>query len=232
MMLSANSVSVRLRKWNSPDDRWHWALQDINLQFHEGDRVGVVGRNGSGKTTLCRVLAGILSPAKGSVVREGRVVPLLGFGAALQPELSGKQNARLLARLLGASSEEVPRILEDVDRQTELGKWLNEPVVDYSTGMRARLAFVVATSLSADVLLVDEALGAGDITFRKRAMKRLTTFMEEAKVLIMVSHQLHELRKQCNRVIWLEDGMVRQEGEAECILEQYQEHMNQNRVKQ
>ena len=232
MMLAANSVSVRLRKWNSPDDRWHWALQDINLQFHEGDRVGVVGRNGSGKTTLCRVLAGILSPAKGSVVREGRVVPLLGFGAALQPELSGKQNARLLARLLGASSEEVPRILEDVDRQTELGNWLNEPVVHYSTGMRARLAFVVATSISADVLLVDEALGAGDITFRKRAMKRLTTFMEEAKVLIMVSHQLHELRKQCNRVIWLEDGMVRQEGEAECILEQYQEHMNQNRVKQ
>ncbi|HCD29671.1 MAG TPA: hypothetical protein DEQ73_03615 [Phycisphaerales bacterium] len=232
MMLAAKSVSVRLRKWNSPDDRWHWALQDINLQFHEGDRVGVVGRNGSGKTTLCRVLAGILSPAKGSVVREGRVVPLLGFGAALQPELSGKQNARLLARLLGASSEEVPRILEDVDRQTELGNWLNEPVVHYSTGMRARLAFVVATSISADVLLVDEALGAGDITFRKRAMKRLTTFMEEAKVLIMVSHQLHELRKQCNRVIWLEDGMVRQEGEAECILEQYQEHMNQNRVKQ
>ena len=232
MMLAANSVSVRLRKWNSPDDRWHWALQDINLQFHEGDRVGVVGRNGSGKTTLCRVLAGILSPAKGSVVREGRVVPLLGFGAALQPELSGKENARLLARLLGASSEEVPRILEDVDRQTELGNWLNEPVVHYSTGMRARLAFVVATSISADVLLVDEALGAGDITFRKRAMKRLTTFMKEAKVLIMVSHQLHELRKQCNRVIWLEDGMVRQEGEAECILEQYQEHMNQNRVKQ
>jgi ABC-type polysaccharide/polyol phosphate transport system ATPase subunit len=231
-MLAAKSVSVRLRKWNSPDDRWHWALQDINLQFHKGDRVGVVGRNGSGKTTLCRVLAGILSPAKGSVVREGRVVPLLGFGAALQPELSGKQNARLLARLLGASSEEVPRILEDVDRQTELGNWLNEPVVHYSTGMRARLAFVVATSISADVLLVDEALGAGDITFRKRAMKRLTTFMEEAKVLIMVSHQLHELRKQCNRVIWLEDGMVRQEGEAECILEQYQEHMNQNRVKQ
>ena len=231
MMLAANDVSVRLRKWNSPDDRWHWALQDINLQFHEGDRVGVVGRNGSGKTTLCRVLAGILSPAKGSVVREGSVVPLLGFGAALQPELSGKQNARLLARLLGASSEQVPRILEDVDRQTELGNWLNEPVVHYSTGMRARLAFVVATSISADVLLVDEALGAGDITFRKRAMKRLTTFMEEAKVLIMVSHQLHEIRKQCNRVIWLEEGMVRQEGETECILEQYQEHMNQNRVK-
>ena len=99
MMLAANDVSVRLRKWNSPDDRWHWALQNINLQFQEGDRVGVVGRNGSGKSTLCRVLAGILPPTQGAVVREGRVVPLLGFGAALQPELSGYQNARLLARL-------------------------------------------------------------------------------------------------------------------------------------
>lgn len=231
MMLAANDVSVRLRKWNSPDDRWHWALQNINLQFQEGDRVGVVGRNGSGKSTLCRVLAGILSPTQGAVVREGRVVPLLGFGAALQPELSGYQNARLLARLLGAPAKDVPRILEEVDRKTELGDWLDEPVVHYSTGMRARLAFVVATSIAADVLLVDEALGAGDLAFRKQAMKRLTLFMQEAKVLVMVSHQLHEIRKQCNRVIWLENGMVRQEGATEHVLDQYQEHMNQNRMK-
>ena len=231
MMLAANDVSVRLRKWNSPDDQWHWALQNINLQFHEGDRVGVVGRNGSGKSTLCRVLAGILSPTQGTVLREGRVVPLLGFGAALQQELSGYQNARLLARLLGAPAKDVPRILEEVERKTELGDWLNEPVVHYSTGMRARLAFVVATSIAADVLLVDEALGAGDLAFRKQAMKRLTLFMQEAKVLVMVSHQLHEIRKQCNRVIWLENGMVRQEGATEHVLDQYQEHMNQNRMK-
>ena len=232
MMLAANDVSIRFRKWNSPSDQWHWALQNINLQFHEGDRVGVVGRNGSGKSTLCRVLAGILSPTKGSVIQQSRVVPLLGFGAALQPELSGNQNARLLARLLGASSEDVPKILEEVDRQTELGDWLNEPVAHYSTGMRSRLAFVVATSISADVLLVDEALGAGDIAFRKRAMERLTTFMQEAKVLVMVSHQLSEIRKQCNRVIWLENGMIRLEGEREYVLDQYKEHMQQNRMKQ
>ena len=191
----------------------------------------MVGRNGSGKSTLCRVLAGILFPTQGAVVREGRVVPLLGFGAALQPELSGYQNARLLARLLGAPAKDVPRILEEVDRKTELGDWLDEPVVHYSTGMRARLAFVVATSIAADVLLVDEALGAGDLAFRKQAMKRLTLFMQEAKVLVMVSHQLHEIRKQCNRVIWLENGMVRQEGATEHVLDQYQEHMNQNRMK-
>ena len=232
MMLAANDVSVRLRKWNSPDDQWHWALQNINLQFHEGDRVGVVGRNGSGKSTLCRVLAGILSPTQGTVLREGRVVPLLGFGAALQLELSGYQNARLLARLLGAPAKDVPRILEEVERKTELGDWLNEPVVHYSTGMRARLAFVVATSIAADVLLVDEALGAGDLAFRKQAMKRLTLFMQEAKVLVMVSHQLHEIRKQCNRVIWLENGMVRQEGATDHVLDEYQDHMNQKRMKQ
>ena len=232
MMLAANDVSVRLRKWNSPDDQWHWALQNINLQFHEGDRVGVVGRNGSGKSTLCRVLAGILSPTQGTVLREGRVVPLLGFGAALQLELSGYQNARLLARLLGAPAKDVPRILEEVERKTELGDWLNEPVVHYSTGMRARLAFVVATSIAADVLLVDEALGAGDLAFRKQAMKRLTLFMQEAKVLVMVSHQLHEIRKQCNRVIWLENGMVRQEGATDHVLDEYQDHMDQKRMKQ
>lgn len=232
MMLAANDVSVRLRKWNSPDDQWHWALQNINLQFHEGDRVGVVGRNGSGKSTLCRVLSGILSPTQGTVLREGKVVPLLGFGAALQPELSGHQNARLLARLLGAPAKDVPRILEEVERETELGNWLNEPVVHYSTGMRARLAFVVATSIAAEVLLVDEALGAGDLAFRKQAMKRLTLFMQEAKVLVMVSHQLHEIRKQCNRVIWLENGMVRQEGSTDHVLDEYQEHMNQKRMKQ
>ena len=90
---------------------------------------------------------------------------------------------------------------------------------------------MVATSIAADVLLVDEALGAGDLAFRKQAMKRLTLFMQEAKVLVMVSHQLHEIRKQCNRVIWLENGMVRQEGATEHVLDQYQEHMNQNRMK-
>ena len=121
--------------------------------------------------------------------------------------------------------------LEEVERKTELGDWLNEPVVHYSTGMRARLAFVVATSIAADVLLVDEALGAGDLAFRKQAMKRLTLFMQEAKVLVMVSHQLHEIRRHCNRVIWLENGMVRQEGATEHVLDQYQEHMNQNRMK-
>ena len=138
MMLSANDVSVRLRKWNSPDDRWHWALQNINLQFQEGDRVGVVGRNGSGKSTLCRVLAGILSPTQGAVVREGRVIPLLGFIAAFRGTRTG-----LLARLM-VPQRDLPRILEEVVRKTELD-WLNEPVVHYSTGMRARLAFVVAT---------------------------------------------------------------------------------------
>ena len=228
-MLSAKSVSVRLRKWNASDGKWHWALRDIDLNLVEGDRLGVVGRNGSGKSTLCRVLAGILRPTQGSVCSQGTVVPLLGFGAALQPELSGVQNVRLMARLMGCSVGDLENIQDEVVRETELGSWLHEPVGHYSTGMRARLAFIVATSISADVLLVDEALGAGDLAFRQRAMQRLTMFMQKAKVLVMVSHQLQEIQKNCNKVVWMEDGMIRSLGETDDVLQQYKEAMNSDR---
>lgn len=228
-MLSAKSVSVRLRKWNDSDGKWHWALRDIDLNLVEGDRLGVVGRNGSGKSTLCRVLAGILRPTQGSVSSQGTVVPLLGFGAALQPELSGVQNVRLMARLLGCSVGDLDHIQDEVVRETELGSWLHEPVGHYSTGMRARLAFIVATSISADVLLVDEALGAGDLAFRKRAMQRLTMFMQKARVLVMVSHQPQEIQKNCNKVVWLEDGVIRGLGATEDVLQQYKEAMHPDR---
>lgn len=228
-MLSAKSVSVRLRKWNASDGKWHWALRDIDLNLVEGDRLGVVGRNGSGKSTLCRVLAGILRPTQGSVCSQGTVVPLLGFGAALQPELSGVQNVRLMARLMGCSVGDLENIQDEVVRETELGSWLHEPVGHYSTGMRARLAFIVATSISADVLLVDEALGAGDLAFRQRAMQRLTMFMQKAKVLVMVSHQLQEIQKNCNKVVWMEDGMIRTLGETDDVLQQYKEAMQSDR---
>ena len=228
-MLSAKSVSVRLRKWNASDGKWHWALRDIDLNLIEGDRLGVVGRNGSGKSTLCRVLAGILRPTQGSVCSQGTVVPLLGFGAALQPELSGVQNVRLMARLMGCSVGDLENIQDEVVRETELGSWLHEPVGHYSTGMRARLAFIVATSISADVLLVDEALGAGDLAFRQRAMQRLTMFMQKARVLVMVSHQLQEIQKNCNKVVWMEDGMIRSLGETDDVLQQYKEAMQSDR---
>ncbi len=228
-MLSAKSVSVRLRKWNASDGKWHWALRDIDLNLVEGDRLGVVGRNGSGKSTLCRVLAGILRPTQGSVCSQGTVVPLLGFGAALQPELSGVQNVRLMARLMGCSVGDLENIQDEVVRETELGSWLHEPVGHYSTGMRARLAFIVATSISADVLLVDEALGAGDLAFRQRAMQRLTMFMQKARVLVMVSHQLQEIQKNCNKVVWMEDGMIRSLGETDDVLQQYKEAMQSDR---
>ncbi|RZO55841.1 MAG: ABC transporter ATP-binding protein [Phycisphaeraceae bacterium] len=228
-MLSAKSVSVRLRKWNASDGKWHWALRDIDLNLVEGDRLGVVGRNGSGKSTLCRVLAGILRPTEGSISSQGTVVPLLGFGAALQPELSGVQNVRLMARLMGCSVGDLENIQDEVVRETELGSWLHEPVGHYSTGMRARLAFIVATSISADVLLVDEALGAGDLAFRQRAMQRLTMFMQKARVLVMVSHQLQEIQKNCNKVVWMEDGMIRSLGETDDVLQQYKEAMHSDR---
>ena len=228
-MLSAKSVSVRLRKWNASDGKWHWALRDIDLNLVEGDRLGGVGRNGSGKSTLCRVLAGILRPTQGSVCSQGTVVPLLGFGAALQPELSGVQNVRLMARLMGCSVGDLENIQDEVVRETELGSWLHEPVGHYSTGMRARLAFIVATSISADVLLVDEALGAGDLAFRQRAMQRLTMFMQKARVLVMVSHQLQEIQKNCNKVVWMEDGMIRSLGETDDVLQQYKEAMQSDR---
>ena len=228
-MLSAKSVFVRLRKWNASDGKWHWALRDIDLNLVEGDRLGVVGRNGSGKSTLCRALAGILKPTRGSVSSQGTVVPLLGFGAALQPELSGVQNVRLMARLMGCSVGDLENIQDEVVRETELGSWLHEPVGHYSTGMRARLAFIVATSISADVLLVDEALGAGDLAFRQRAMQRLTMFMQKARVLVMVSHQLQEIQKNCNKVVWMEDGMIRSLGETDDVLQQYKEAMHSDR---
>lgn len=197
------------------------ALQGITARFGDGDRVALVGRNGSGKTTLLRLLAGLASPQKGSIAATGRVVPLITTGLGINPELSGEANIELPLRLLGANNAEVRHAMTEIPEFTGLGKFIKMPVRTYSEGMKARLNFAIATSLHADILILDEWLGAGDADFQDKAQKRLKEMVDRAGVLVITSHSMQLLRDVCNKAIWIDRGIQVMTGEINPVIDSY-----------
>jgi ABC-type polysaccharide/polyol phosphate transport system ATPase subunit len=184
------------------------ALDDINLDLKEGDRIGLVGHNGSGKTTLLRTMAGIFRPTRGSVRVEGRVSTVFGLGAGMDLELTGYENTIRMAMLLGATLEEARESIPGIEDFTDLGQFLSMPVRTYSAGMMTRLLFGVATAVHPEILLIDEVLGAGDAAFQEKARERLSGFVAKASIFVLASHAPELLRQFCTRLITLEHGRV------------------------
>lgn len=205
----------------SPRVRDLWALRDLDFRVSSGEIVGVIGRNGAGKTTLCRVLAGLLLPDHGSVVRRCEVSALLALGTGFNAELSGEENALLNGLMLGYSRRELQRILPELAAFSGLGRFMKEPLKHYSSGMRARLGFSVASMLDADVLVIDETLTAGDLEFRQRAGERMQQLVEKAKSVVLVTHQLAFVESYCTRAVWLEQGQVRADGCPGDVVSEY-----------
>lgn len=205
-----------------------WALRNVDLTCHEGETLGIVGHNGAGKSTLCLVLSGILTPDEGSVSIDGNVAALLSLGAGFRSDLSGRQNILLKAAYLGIAREEIESKMQQIIDFSELGDFIDEPIRTYSSGMRSRLSFSVASSLEPDILILDEVLSTGDKAFRKKSRNRLKEMMDRSRLIVIVSHSANFLKSTCDSCLWLDHGRAVDHGPAKRVLRAYSKSMAGN----
>lgn len=203
--------SVLLGRGHQPRWRKVPAVNGVSFSAHPGEAVGVVGPNGSGKSTLLRAMAGLLSPNHGAVYATADPV-LLGVGAALQPELSGRRNILLGCLAMGMRRREALVLSENIIEFAELGEAIDRPLRTYSSGTRARLHFAIATSIEPEILLIDEVLAVGDEAFQAKSKERIQHLVRRAGTVFLVTHSLPAVREICNRAIWLQDGVIQKDG--------------------
>ena len=200
-----------------------WALKDVNLSIRKGDRVGILGLNGAGKSTLLKCIAGVLKPTEGSVTVKGNIVPLLELGAGFDKDYTGAENIFFYGSMLGYSKAFIKERFNEIVEFSELGSFINVPVKNYSSGMKARLGFSIATIVEPEILILDEVLSVGDAKFRKKSAKKLTKMMKKGVTVLFVSHSSSQVLENCNKAIILEHGHVIASGKAEKICAQYEE---------
>lgn len=184
------------------------ALDEINLDLRDGDRVGVIGHNGAGKTTLLRLLAGIYEPTGGSVKIDGRVAAMFDVGLGVNFDATGHDNIRLMGLYLGMSLAEIEKKISDIAQFSELGDFLHLPVRTYSQGMLARLAFSIATAVDPEILIIDEGIAAGDAAFMSKASNRLLAMIERSNILVIASHSMDLIKKHCSQCVIMEHGRI------------------------
>ncbi|QTR51529.1 ABC transporter ATP-binding protein [Candidatus Thiothrix anitrata] len=199
------------------------ALQDVSLSLDAGDSLGIIGDNGAGKSTLLKLLAGNLAATAGTCVVQGRRSALLELGTGMQPEFSGVENARMGLALRGLTHAEITAKLPDVLAFAELGEFAQQPVKTYSSGMVVRLVFAIAAVIEPDVLIVDEALAVGDQYFQKKSLDRMREILRNGTTLVFCSHNLYQVREMCRKAVWLERGTVRLLGDAQTVVDAYQD---------
>lgn len=198
-----------------------WALKGVSFEIRQGEVFGIVGRNGAGKTTLLKVIARVLRPTTGRVVVRGLVAPLLGLGAGFNDELTGRENIFLSGATLGFSYRDMARRFQRIIEFADIGEFIDAPLRTYSTGMRARLGFAIATDVRPDILLLDEIMSVGDEEFKAKCNARIESFRKAGATVVMVSHGLSTIEELCSRAIFLDKGVVKAEGTAEEVLEAY-----------
>lgn len=216
-----------LRRDDGPTD--FWALQHFDLELKKGESLGVIGPNGAGKSTLLQVLAGILTPSAGTVEVRGAISSLLTLGAGFDQELTGRDNILLAGAFMGVDHREMESRIEDIIAFTDIGDFIDAPIKTYSSGMRARLGFSIATSVDPDVLLLDEVLSTGDQLFRAKSKARVLELVQSAKAIVLVTHDLAWVTEFCNRAILLEKGEVFESGDPAAVVRVHQERMEEER---
>jgi ABC-type polysaccharide/polyol phosphate transport system ATPase subunit len=198
-----------------------WAVDDVAFEVYPGETFGIIGQNGSGKSTLLKCMARILRPDKGSIGVRGKLVALLELGAGFHQELSGRENVYLNGSILGLSSKEIDAKFDDIVDFAGLGRFIDTPVKNYSSGMYVRLGFSVAINVNPDVLLVDEVLAVGDETFQRRCAEKFGEMQRDGKTIVVVSHGLGQLRLLCDRLAWLQQGKLAGLGPTKDVIDQY-----------
>jgi lipopolysaccharide transport system ATP-binding protein len=208
-----------------PTDETFWALRDVYLEVQEGEVLGLIGRNGAGKSTLLKILSRITRPTAGWAEIRGRVRSLLEVGTGFHPELTGRENTFLSGAILGMSKREITLKFDEIVAFADLEKFIDTPVKHYSSGMYVRLAFAVAAHLEPEILLVDEVLSVGDINFQKKCIGKMGDVARAGRTVVVVSHQLNQIRRLCHRVIWIDDGHVCQNGPTHEVVSSYEAAM-------
>ena len=198
-----------------------WALTDVSFEVGQGDALGLIGLNGCGKSTMLKVIAGVLKPTKGSVQVYGSVAPLIELGAGFDMDLTARENVFLNGALLGHSRKEMMTYYDDIVSFSELHDFMDTPVKNFSSGMMSRLAFAIATIGTPDILIVDEVLSVGDFRFQEKCEARIQNMIDKGTTILFVSHSIAQVKKLCNKVVWLEKGHVRRYGDAAEICDEY-----------
>ena len=225
----------RLAEWLLPGihrkHALHWVIRDVSFKVNPGDAVGIIGLNGAGKSTLLKMIAGTTLPTEGKVTMQGRVAALLELGMGFHPDFTGRENALMAGQLLGLRSEEVERLMPEIEAFAEIGAYIDAPVRVYSSGMQVRLAFSVATAVRPDVLIIDEALSVGDTYFQHKSFERIRKFRDAGTTLLIVSHDRQAIMSLCDRAILLNDGAMAMEGAPDAVMDYYNallaDHQNQ-----
>lgn len=202
-------------------DQQFWALQEVGFEVAPGEVFGIVGRNGAGKSTLLQLVSRILRPTTGTVTAHGRIAALLELGSGFNPEFTGRENVFMNAAILGLTREETRQRLDDILAFADIGRFVDQPVKTYSSGMFVRLAFAIATSVDPDILIVDEALSVGDGAFARKSFDRIMALREAGKTVLLCSHSLYHIEAICSRVLWLEGGRQVLLGPPEQVLPRY-----------
>lgn len=200
-----------------------WALKDVSFSIEKGDHLGIIGLNGAGKSTLLKIIAGVLKPTEGKVTTRGRVVPLLELGAGFDNQYTGAENIFLYGAMLGYSREFIKEKYDEIVQFTELGDFINVPVKNYSSGMKARLGFSIATVVEPEILILDEVFAVGDAKFRKKSEKKIKSMFQDGVTVLFVSHNVEQVKNVCNKAILLEQGKLIAQGEVEDICKIYEE---------
>ncbi|HZC84725.1 MAG TPA: ABC transporter ATP-binding protein [Rubrobacter sp.] len=200
-----------------------WALQDVNLDVEPGTTLGVVGRNGAGKSTLLSIISGVLRPTTGEVEVRGRLSAIFGIGTGFNPMFTGRENAMLSGLILGIEYEEMLERFDDIEAFADIGEFMDQPVKTYSSGMRGRLGFAVAINVEPDVLVIDEALSAGDAAFKKKAIQRMYDLKDSGSTVLFVSHSMGMVKRFCTEAVLLHKGRLVTTGSPEEVVDHYEE---------
>lgn len=203
-----------------------WVLEDISFEVKKGESIGIIGKNGSGKSTLLKLLTKIIYPNKGSINMKGRVAGLLELGAGFHPDLSGRDNIYINASIFGYSKKEIDKVFQTIVDFAELQDFIDNPVRTYSSGMYMRLAFAVAINIHADILLIDEILAVGDISFQEKCLNKLKEIKKSGVTIVIVSHSLEQIERFCDKSIWIHSGQIAALGKCEVVHKKYKEFMN------
>lgn len=200
-----------------------WALRDVSFTLNKGDRLGILGLNGAGKSTLMKVIAGVYKPTLGEVKRHGRIAPLIELGAGFDQQYTGKENIFLYGSVLGFSRSFLEEKYDEIVEFSELGEFIDVPMKNYSSGMRSRLGFAIATVVCPDILILDEVLSVGDAKFRKKSEAKIMSMFDKGVTVLFVSHSVDQVERLCNKAILLEKGRVIASGDVFDVTRVYRE---------
>lgn len=206
-----------------------WALKNVSFKVEKGDRLGILGFNGAGKSTLLKVVAGVFKPTEGKVIRRGNIAPLLELGAGFDRQYTGRENIYLYGAMLGYRKDFIDGKFDEIVKFSGLKKFIDVPVKNYSSGMKSRLGFAIATIVEPDILILDEVLSVGDTKFRRKSERKIRRMFDDGVTVLFVSHSLEQVRRLCNKAMLLENGQVKALGEIDEVSNIYEQMLQDDK---